>query len=126
MERENGIFNLYLDTLEKDGKVIFLKKVRNGKAKKSFGIYVAKLAGIPNGVLERAVELLEGLESKKREIKFKVNQAESQPLLFVADSVVSPDTKKLQDLENSIKSIPIEKITPLEALQIIDSLQKKL
>ncbi|MCB1189131.1 MAG: DNA mismatch repair protein MutS [Leptospiraceae bacterium] len=126
LERENGIFNLYLDTLEKDGKVIFLKKVRNGKAKKSFGIYVAKLAGIPNGVLERAVELLEGLESKKREIKFKVNQAESQPLLFVADSVVSPDTKKLQDLENSIKSIPIEKITPLEALQIIDSLQKKL
>lgn len=126
LERESGIFNLYLDTIEKEGKVIFLKKVRKGKAKKSFGIYVARLAGIPDNVIERAIELLDGLESKKREIKFKTTEVETQPLLFGENPTPTQNNEKFKELENELKSIEVEKITPLDAIQILDKLKKKV
>lgn len=71
LSRLSGIFNLYLETLEKEDKVLFLRKVKVGKAKKSFGIYVAKIAGIPESIVKRATELLIDLESKRKKFEFK-------------------------------------------------------
>ena len=57
-----------MDTVEDKEEIIFLKKVRMGKAKNHFGIYVAKLAGVPDEIIERAKILLEGLESKRKKL----------------------------------------------------------
>jgi DNA mismatch repair protein MutS len=118
LEKESGIFNLYMDTVEEKEEIIFLKKVRMGKAKKSFGIYVAKLAGVPDVIIERAKILLEGLESKKKEIRLKPVE---EPLLFPKGTEANiQQTKIIRELEK----IQIETITPIEALQILNELKK--
>jgi DNA mismatch repair protein MutS len=61
-ESRSGIFNLSVSVLESGEVVSFLKKVLPGKADKSYGIHVAKLAGIPNSVITRAYDILGGLE----------------------------------------------------------------
>lgn len=63
LESRTGVFNLTMDVREIDGKVVFLRKVRDGAADDSYGIHVAKLAGIPEEVLARAGEKLAELES---------------------------------------------------------------
>ena len=89
-----------------------------GKAKKSFGIYVAKLAGVPSPIIERAKLLLEGLESKRKEIKLK---PVDEPLLFPKETEKDiQQTKIIRELEK----IEIESITPIEALQILNELKK--
>ncbi|NBU99480.1 MAG: hypothetical protein EBS19_14940, partial [Spirochaetia bacterium] len=95
LDRENGVFNLFMDTREKSGEIVFLKKVKPGKAKKSFGIYVARLAGIPSSIVERSMEILHNLESKKRDLKTKT---EIEPSLFHSLSVPSPELEKLKNL----------------------------
>ena len=79
LSKEDGVFTLYMDTIEREGEVVFLKKVRSGKAKKSFGIYVAKLAGIPESIVNRSIEILQNLESQKKDVKIKKH---SEPSLF--------------------------------------------
>lgn len=124
LEKGNGIFNLYLDTYEKEGEILFLKKVKRGKSKQSFGIYVAKLAGIPDAVGSRAKEILSGLESKKKEIKFKSNE----PSLF--DSLEILPAKTLSPNEEKalaiLKKLDPERTPPIEALSILDELTKLL
>ncbi|TGK35174.1 DNA mismatch repair protein MutS [Leptospira gomenensis] len=118
LSRLSGIFNLYLETLEKEDKVLFLRKVRAGKAKKSFGIYVAKIAGVPEPIVKRAAELLVELESKKKEIKIQ----EAQPLLFQ-----EPEQKQeLSPTEKTILQLKLEEMTPIEALRALEEFQKKL
>ncbi len=124
LEKGNGIFNLYLDTYEKEGEILFLKKVKRGKSKQSFGIYVAKLAGIPEAVGSRAKEILSGLESKKKEIKFRSNE----PSLFdglelSASKGPSPNEEKVLSI---LKKVDPERTPPLEALSILDELTKLL
>ncbi|EMJ80514.1 MutS domain V protein [Leptospira borgpetersenii serovar Hardjo-bovis str. Sponselee] len=118
LSRLSGIFNLYLETLEKEDKVLFLRKVKVGKAKKSFGIYVAKIAGIPEPIVKRAAELLIDLESKKKEIRIQ----EAQPTLFI-----EPESKNLpSETEESILKLKLEEMTPMEALKKLEDFQKKL
>ena len=118
LEKEYGVFNLYMDTQEKEGNVIFLYKVKKGKAKKSFGIYVAKLAGIPASIVERASEILAYLESKKKEIKYTPNE----PTLFALDTVNSTCKK----IEEKLKLIDPDSLTPKQALEILYELKKNL
>jgi DNA mismatch repair protein MutS len=124
LDRGNGIFNLYLDTFEKEGEILFLKKVKKGKSKKSFGIYVAKLAGIPLQVTNRARELLTGLESKKKEIKIK----QEEPSLFadlIDPSLISKAKSPTEErILKKLKGIDINRIPPLEALQILEELNR--
>jgi DNA mismatch repair protein MutS len=124
LDKGNGIFNLYLDTYEKEGEILFLKKVKRGKSKQSFGIYVAKLAGIPLQVTTRARELLTGLESKKKEIKIK----QEEPSLFgsMADPTLLSQTKSQVEerILKKLKDIDINKVPPMEALQILEELNR--
>lgn len=66
LEKREGIFNLTVEVLEENKEVIFLHKIKEGTADKSYGIYVAKLAGIPKKVIERAEVLLEQFENKTK------------------------------------------------------------
>ncbi|GIX42083.1 MAG: DNA mismatch repair protein MutS [Leptospiraceae bacterium] len=66
LEDKEGIFNLTMEVIEQEGEVIFLHKVKEGYADKSYGIHVAKLAGLPKKVIYRAQSLLEEFEKHSR------------------------------------------------------------
>ncbi|MCB1160732.1 MAG: DNA mismatch repair protein MutS, partial [Leptospiraceae bacterium] len=120
LERETGIFNLYMDVVEKEDTIIFMRKVRKGRARKSFGIYVARLAGVPVSAIQRAKEILEGLESRKKTIQFKSNE----PTLFNMDAIKQEAEE--DTLKQEILSLEIEKMTPLEAISVLNRLQQDL
>ncbi len=64
LEDREGVYNLTMDVIEEKGEVIFLHKVKSGIANKSYGIHVAKLAGLPKKVIQRAEILLKEFESR--------------------------------------------------------------
>ncbi len=128
-----GIFNLYLDTFEKEGEILFLKKVRKGKSKKSFGIYVAKIAGIPKSVIERASQILKNLEAKKKEVKF----VKEEPNLFSSlsfqnskeienDSKEKADKERFNSIVFELNNLDLNHLTPMDALQKLNDLKRKL
>ena len=66
--KQHGLRNLNVDVAEENGNIIFLHKIVEGSASRSYGIHVAKLAGVPKEVLQRANEKLEQLETAGEEI----------------------------------------------------------
>jgi len=123
-----GVKNYKITVKERGEDIIFLRKIVAGEADKSYGIQVARLAGLPNAVLRRARELLEGMEKKRGEEKSVVAAAadtyeEPKP---ESDSQISLDTLKERDVMDKIRSIDINTMTPLEALNILYSLKQRL
>jgi DNA mismatch repair protein MutS len=102
---------------ENEDGIIFLHKILEGGADKSYGIHVAKLAGLPHDVIKRAQKLLAELEDKKWQKK-KTPPKEEQFLLFSEAPV--------DELQNKIKALDLNKTTPLEAFQFLLKLQNEL
>ncbi|MBW7858820.1 MAG: DNA mismatch repair protein MutS [Leptonema sp. (in: Bacteria)] len=87
-----GFVTLTMDVHESDGKVIFLHRVKPGVADKSYGIHVARLAGLPSTVIHRATELLEALETKSLQ-ESETLQLNTTPQLF--DSHTKPKRQRM-------------------------------
>jgi len=102
--------NRSMDVDERSGKIVFLRKIREGPASKSYGLHVAALAGLPEGVLRRAGEIM---SRHKKEIPAYHNapfpEAETRKSLPGSESKV---LRELSELE-------INTMTPLEALNLI-------
>jgi DNA mismatch repair protein MutS len=116
LSKEDGVFTLYMDTIEREGEVVFLKKVKSGKAKKSFGIYVAKLAGIPESIVNRSIEILQNLESQKKDVKIKKH---SEPSLFS----FAPTFPNVEKVKSKLDSIDLDTISPRDALNLLYELK---
>ncbi len=101
------VMNLSVSVYERADTVVFLKKVLQGKADKSYGIHVAQLAGLPSRLIERADEILDGLENTQP--VFKEEQLISQPSLFI------PENPVLSELEE----LNIDELTPREAINLL-------
>jgi len=102
---------------ESNGKVVFLHKIIKGAASQSYGIEVAKLAGLPEQIINRSQEILDGLENKKDiRIERKATQT-SLPL---------PINNKNDDIIKELKSLDPNNMTPIEALQKISEIRSKL
>ena len=120
---------LCMDVLEKDGEIVFLKHIKSGSTAGSYGIHVAKLAGIPEPVLKRASELLEVLERNTlhtellAELPTEQTEKEETP-------VPKPSAAGLFSEEelviNEILSLSPDEMTPLEALQRLAMWRKRL
>ncbi|HUT22008.1 MAG TPA: DNA mismatch repair protein MutS [Candidatus Bipolaricaulota bacterium] len=108
--------NYSVAVTEDNGRVIFLRKVLKGGVNKSYGIEVAKLAGLPVEITDRANEVLHKLE-KDREVDVASNAAQGE--LFNSTAVESK-------IEKEIKEIDLDNLTPIEALQVLVELKKKL
>jgi DNA mismatch repair protein MutS len=130
-----GVNNYCIAVKERGDDIVFLRKIVKGGADKSYGIQVAKLAGVPNSVIERAKELVEELvsaditatvkniasENKKQKTKPAVHFDEvdmEQISLF--------DTVKDDDVIEELKSIQLDELRPVDALNILYRLQNKL
>jgi len=130
--RELGIknYNVMVEEDLKEGTVIFLRKIIEGGADRSYGIYVAKMAGIPMEIINRANEILGGFE---QESMF------SDGVTIRGESTISRsiDKKKLSDLQiplfkiengsitKELEEIDIDTLTPVEALNIIAKWKKR-
>lgn len=109
----SSIKNVHVSIDEKDGEITFLHKVMPGAVDKSYGINVAKLAGLPSEVIKRADELLLGYESKDDSKNVKVKQFEL-------------DFSETQDeLREYIKTINPYEVTPIEAINILAEIKNK-
>ncbi|MFN7250754.1 MAG: DNA mismatch repair protein MutS [Anaerobacillus sp.] len=128
----SSLKNVHVSAIEENGKVVFLHKVIDGQADKSYGIYVAELAELPKQVISRAKTILVTLEKQS---VFKQSVETETPIqlsLFAeatevskkhAKASVSDDEKKVIA---SLKKLDILNITPIEAIQKLNELQKKL
>jgi DNA mismatch repair protein MutS len=120
-----GIKNYCIAVKEKGDDIIFLRKIIRGGADGSYGIQVAKLAGLPQSVTDRAKELLKELEDadiSKHRIRRKKQQFEGQVELFIPEG--NSDRIGKEVLEE-LKTLDISTITPLDAMNVIYRLQQK-
>ncbi|MDE3120666.1 MAG: DNA mismatch repair protein MutS, partial [Paracoccaceae bacterium] len=113
---------------EWQGDVIFLHEVRKGAADRSYGVQVARLAGLPNAVVNRARVVLEALEKGEREGGTK-GQALIDDLPLFAASAPPPEPPrrdKPSELERKVAEIQPDELTPLEALRLIYDLRSMI
>ena len=119
------IKNYNVSVKEVDGKVIFLRKLVRGSSEHSFGIHVAKLAGLPNKVVNRANEILEQLEvgNSKSPISEGSKPAKKKPEA-VQLSLFQLDDPILEAVRDEINHLDINNLTPIEALNKLNEIKK--
>lgn len=120
-EKFNNIKNIHLDAHEKDNQLIFMHKVMPGPLNKSFGIHVAKLAGLPETVLTLAERVLEKLESKPN-INQTTQPTKTKAQTHCAKSNALPPS--YAKLIASLKKIDVDQLRPIEALQVLEKLKE--
>ena len=122
------IQNYNVSVKEINNKVLFLRKLVKGGSEHSFGIHVAKMAGVPNGVVSRANEVLKILESKN--VKGSTN-GKSRPEKTLASkeeelqlSFFQLDDPVLSQIRDEIKNLDVNTLTPVEALMKLNEIKK--
>jgi DNA mismatch repair protein MutS len=126
----SGLKNIHVGAVEEDGELVFLHKMREGSADKSYGIHVAKLAGLPDELLDRSSDILAHLESETPEMTLQTT--ESAPKIEVVEAVVE-ETEQLSlfaqednPVLKELKELNLLEMTPMAALNCLFQLQKKL
>ncbi|WP_185819659.1 DNA mismatch repair protein MutS [Salibacterium salarium] len=143
--------NVHVRAVEENGEIVFLHKVEQGKADRSYGIYVAKLADLPRDVLERAETLLHQFESSNGPVRDTVEKEEhlsssqventiprskqkqeeqpEQLALFQPEEQYSHEdnvTKETETIIKDLKQTDILRMSPIEALETLYKYQQKL
>ncbi|OGU56744.1 MAG: DNA mismatch repair protein MutS [Ignavibacteria bacterium RBG_13_36_8] len=119
------IKNFKVEVREYDDKVIFLHKVTPGGADHSYGIQVGQMAGLPSFVTNRAKEILHNLESKEL-TPYEIKKAKIEKFRNTDKMQINLFEFKDDRLRKEISEIPINGMTPLEALNKLNELKKKL
>jgi DNA mismatch repair protein MutS len=134
-----GVKNYNVAVVEKDDKITFLRKIEEGGTDKSYGIFVAQMAGLPESLIERAREILNGFEQENmfavrsdpsslsqqkdsKEIKKQQSAPNGDQLTFMDNSLA----KTIPNVFKEIEEIDINHITPVEALKLIEKWKKTL
>ncbi len=128
MEKSFGrIKNFNVSVKEAGGKVIFLRKLVEGGSAHSFGIHVARLAGMPRSVVKRADEILLELEKthRREELIEKVDELAGKREGYQL-SFFQLDDPVLKQIRDDIKKIDINNLTPIEALNKLSEIKKLL
>ena len=121
-DKIDGVKNYCIAVKEKGEDVIFLRKIIRGGADESYGVHVAKLAGIPNNVTTRANEILKTL----KENNFS-NKSEKEPKkAYAMQNQFDLFNYKLGEIASDIDKININELTPIEALNTLMKLKMKL
>ena len=124
-----GVYNAHVEVEEKNKEVSFLHKISMGGTSDSYGIEVARLAGVPSEVVERANVILSELDKKKMQINYSSGDGQEgfegpisgQIPIFAPSQKVSDSNSLRSELVN----LDISRITPLEAMNILYSLIEK-
>jgi DNA mismatch repair protein MutS len=122
-ERLSGVKNYHVSVKETAGGIVFLKKVEPGAADRSYGIEVAKLAGLPNEVIERAREVLAEHESAERRVTEQLASDELRPPPPAQLTIFTPLS---QPVLEKLREVDLNRLTPLEALNLLAELKKQV
>jgi DNA mismatch repair protein MutS len=120
-EQLSGVKNYHVSVKETGGGIVFLRKVELGAADRSYGIEVAKLAGLPNEVITRAREVLTEHESAERQLTEHLSPGATPPAtqLTIFTPISQPVLEKLREVD-------LNRLTPLEALNLLAELKKQI
>jgi DNA mismatch repair protein MutS len=121
----NRIKNYNVSVKEIDKKIHFIRKLVEGGSEHSFGIHVAKVAGMPQKIISKAEKILKNLEldksqNTKKEISTIENEDHQQLSFFQLDDPI------LSDIRNEIDNLDVNSLTPVEALVLLNDIKKKL
>ena len=122
----NRIKNYNVSVKEVGNKVIFLRKLVPGGSEHSFGIHVAKMAGMPSKLVGRANEILKRLEQERtggEDIKDSLKKVQKQAYQLQMFSIDDPILVKIRDMLNNLE---VNTLTPVEALMKLDEIQRVL
>ncbi len=117
------VHNFHISVKEMDGQVIFLRKLCPGGVAHSFGIHVARLAGMPSDVVYRAEKKLRELEAAAPDLSGERRLAEPQGVQL---SLYQLDDPLLLDIKDELTRIDINKMSPLDAFDTLRGLKKKI
>lgn len=112
--------NRSMDVAEEDGQIIFLKRLKEGATEQSYGIHVARLAGLPINVIDRASSILERLSSNESKL---ISTLENPPATTVSRKALS-ETVASDRLSAELESINPDRLNPLEALELVYRLKE--
>ncbi len=121
-----GVSNATVSVKEWQGDVIFLHEVIKGAADRSYGVQVARLAGLPDAVIERARTVLAALEKGEREGSSGKKAMLDDLPLFAATPVRKPSVQKGSEVEARLSTISPDSLSPLEALRLVYELRQML
>lgn len=119
------IRNFHITNKEVGNKVIFLRKLAPGGSKHSFGIHVAKMAGMPPALIQRANEILKQLEEKHVEESFS-DQIKKIATPKVQLSIFDAHSETFSQIRNLLENIDINRLTPVEALMKLNEVKSLL
>ncbi|NLY17836.1 MAG: DNA mismatch repair protein MutS [Clostridiaceae bacterium] len=126
-EKLAGIKNCCIEVRKKGDDIIFLRKIKPGGADRSYGIEVAKLAGVPQLVIDRAKSLLEELDAADINKSGKHRRKNPKPLDGQLDLLSAGALSKGErDVIDEIRTLDTTSLTPLDALNRLYSMQQKL
>ncbi|MBZ5750521.1 MULTISPECIES: DNA mismatch repair protein MutS [Metabacillus] len=137
-EQLSSLKNIHVKAIEENGKVVFLHKIEEGAADKSYGIHVAELADLPKSLITRAKEILIELEADKTVTKPMTKETvvkeevytDAQLSLFSEEKKIPKKAPSLQKKEQAVidllKSMNLLEMTPLDAMNELYQLQKKV
>ena len=127
------IVNVNVSVKEIDGKVVFLRKLAPGGSEHSFGIHVARLAGMPRAILQRADQVLRQLEQANRRDGQPATESDTRAALASVDSTPGMqlsffqlDDPVLEQVRDEILGIDIDNLTPLQALTKLNDIRRIL
>ena len=135
-----GLLNLTIAVFEKNGKVIFSHKIKKGSAEKSYGVDVAKLAGVPDELLRSAKQKLKELEFEAERYKQKLDDVNFDALKAqrtiddITDELninaekletLEKDKQKLQELKERLMQVDIMNVTPAEAISLLAKIKEE-
>jgi DNA mismatch repair protein MutS len=117
----SGVKNYHVSVKETGGGIVFLRKVEPGAADRSYGIEVAKLAGLPQEVVERAREVLAQHEFAEQQATAYLSPGSSPPpaQLTIFTPISQPVLEKLREVD-------LNRLTPLDALNLLAELKKEI
>lgn len=114
--KHESIRNVHVEVHEEDDHVTFLYRINEGRADKSYGINVARLAKLPDSVLERAKQILTSLELQ--------GEQGSTPDIAAAPMMMEKKDPRDEELKEKLRLVEADKMTPIEALLFINELKK--
>jgi len=120
-EQLSGVKNYHVSVKETGGGIVFLRKVQPGAADRSYGIEVAKLAGLPNPVIARAREVLAEHESAERLLTDHLSPG-AEP----ASTQLTIFTPLSQPVLDRLRAVDLNRLTPIDALNLLAELKKEI
>ena len=133
-ERLPHLQNIHVGAVEEDGNLVFLHKITPGSADRSYGVQVAKLAGLPTSVLQRASSILEILEKQYEKSPVRMEPTDEPKEIVVEEETEAGQlnlfsgawTPEEEAVLEKLKKVDVLNLTPLEAMNVLNEMQNRL